>query len=245
MVTRQTDSNGEATFTLDPGDYETTVSLSGYHDSTLPFTVEGGEERDISITLSADEPSYVVDHFGRSSISPWYTRDGYEPIATSSQAGLVSDTGLYMQPGASGMVTEGLENFPTAGGGPNNDGAFQFWYRMEESGGTANITRVDFAMDGNDHYRLQIEDDYVGFRVGGSDAMSLYPSLGVGDIRCMRINQWTTGGDLDFGIYDTNGNELARDSFTDSRSARPQGGGLRTWTNGSTAFSIDEWELIA
>lgn len=238
-----TNSAGQVTFTIDGGEYEITANIGGYVGDSTPISVNWGATRSMSLPLEPEIEPTLVDDFERDMIDPWVNTHEEETQAVIQQSsGLNSTHGLYFPAPASAEVYAGLENFPEAGGGPNNDGAWEAYVRLEETGGAADIARLDFAaQDGGDQLRWQIETDYVRLS-GPNSSLDFFVSIGQGDTRILRIHEWRTDGYIDASIRDASDTMLDRQSTTFA--SAPTSGGLRGWTNYTTALSIDSVYLL-
>lgn len=242
-----TDSTGAVSLSVSAGEYEVEASANGYLANSTPVSVDWGETRSVSLVLEPEESPTLVDDFERSAIDPWYNthvEDNDVTIATS--AGIVSDRGLKVVPASSASVYSGLDNFPRAEGGPNNDGAWEAYFRFNEFGGTTESVRLEFAAEeGGTALRWQVSDDSISLRVGSSWQYTLGSSQGVGDVRILRVNEWRTDGYLDASVHDANGTELDREArILDPGSDTPSSGGLRVWSNYSTGADFDNFQLL-
>lgn len=193
------------------------------------------------------DPTYYVDNFERSSVGSAYTTNDASIRNSSAFKG---SRGLYIPSAQSFRSTSGLNNYPRAGGGPNNDGAHQFAFRFESFGGTSDVVRVHFAYGGSNFYTVEFNKGKCGFRHNYTDRLTWHDSaIDVGKWLVFRMWKWRTDGYIDCGLYDgdpdaSGTREIRREQYTDTRSARPQSGGIGFYSNYTTTFSVDAWELL-
>lgn len=215
----------------------------------VPFSGgDGGGTTDPTPTdPTPTDPTYYVDNFERTSVGSAYTTNNASTRASSAFKG---NRGLYVPSSQAFESMTGLKNYPKAGGGPANNGAFQVAFRFESFGGTSNVVRIQFAWGGSNFYTLEFNNGKMGFRHNYTDRLTWHDSyITVGNWVVFKMHQWRTDGYIDCGLYDGDPSKsgtrtIKREQYTDTRSARPKSGGIRFWTNASTTFSADAWELL-
>jgi hypothetical protein len=241
--------------------------------SSFPSTPEDGDvcvrtDEDLAYYYSGGSWNSFSDGGGGGSVDPEYWVDNYERDSLGSaydsttatiqaSSAFEGDSGMYVpeQDGEYFGSDSGLDYYPEASGGPNSDGAFQFAFRFEAFNGSSHIARVLFARGGDQFYNCEFTDGSggkMGFRHNFTDALTwnnVDQLATTGNWVVVKMHEWRTDGFIDIGLYDgdpdaSGTTELRREQYTDSRSDRPQSGGIDFWTNYSTEFSFDAWELI-
>lgn len=232
------DSDGEAEFELEAGSYTVEAEAPSFDDNSIDIELDWGESATEVIELTPTDDPYTVDDFERDNHEPWQNSGGGDAyISSDSALGPDSTRGFYI-PEQATVSTNDLDNMLAADGGPNGEGAFEFYYRFESFGGTSDQGRFFFG-DTN-HFRLA--DDRLGLRLEGQEVLTFFFPVGVGDTRLVRVYEWTSNS-LDVGIYDEDGEEeLDRQSVTDSRVSTS--GEMELWVNFTTEFSIDDIRYI-
>lgn len=252
-TSQTTDSSGVTTLSLPAGSHEITANSGGYVSNSTPITVDWGESVSTSLPLTAEVEPTLVDDFERTNIDPWTdTSRGDTPISITSGAGINSSRGLHCPTRGEGEVFAGLDNFPEADGGPNNDGAWDFWIRPSVSEGTADIARFEFAKNGTREGRLRfwfdITNNSVSLRhmVGTTSdfLMGHTVTMSTGSAVNVIVNEWRSDGYFSVEYRNESGTLLDEEAATlDIGSSIPIDGGMSIWCNDTTGVDIDEIHL--
>lgn len=246
LAQQTTGSDSSVTFeNVTPGTYTITVTAGGYDDASATVSIDWAEDIEEHIPIeSSDEPT-LVDDFDRTSIDPWENTHDTNDVGITTDVDFAPGNGLEVIEASSAEVHSGLENFPAAGGGPNNDGAWEAHVRVDSWGGTSDIVRLEFAVSDNDHLRWQLENDTISIRHGSDWEWQLPVSTDPGDVRILRVNEWDSSGYMDISAHDEGGTQLAREDNTfGAGSGAPTDGGLAAWTNFSSEFTVGLLQLI-
>lgn len=218
------------------------VRVNGVWVDLAGGSTDGGGSDDGS-DGGSDEPTGTwVDTFERGNLNP-YVVSGTASASTS--AAHSGSYGAAVGPGGTIRSMDGLSNYPQQGD------TFDIWVKTNETGGTADIYRVEWALQNGTNssncYRLQMNLSAMNFYVresATSDNILTFTNVSfpTGTWRRIRVD-WGADGTFTIGVYTANG-ALQEEQTTPNPEPAFSGGGVGLWTNATTGFHADDWEIV-